>query len=472
MVFNLDRRQSELDRLVGFEHSFDIKKRPLVIHGVRAYATYIIGYTDNVLMERIFDALQRLETDLENEGMQALLERSLSFAAAETMDRLEKAAEEVLRGSTVLLAENCESILVMDARLFSVRGLQEPEKNRTLRGPHIGLNESLISNTVQIRRYLRTPDLATEQFVVGKTVKNEVVLAFIQGKADEKLLSRIREKLSSCPLPALTMTQETLATYLFPSKKLSFFNPFPRVRYTERPDVIAASLVEGKIALICDNSPSVMLLPECIFDFFEEADDYYFPPMTASYLRIVRGLVFFASVFLIPVWLLVVQHANQVPDTFSFILTEDGYSVPLFLQFLIIELALDGLKMASLNTPSTLSNSFSVIGGLLLGEFAVKSKWFVPQTILYSAFTGIANFVPTNYELGYSFKFIRISLILLVEFLGVKGFVLGCLAWILVLISTRSVAGKGYLFPLFPFDKKAFAKLFIRHTKGKETEQI
>ncbi len=466
----LTSQQDTLDRLIGADHAFDIKKRPLFISDKRAMITFIIGYTDNTLMERIFFALQTVP---EFPGsIQELMERHLSFAGAEIKESISDAAQEVLRGSTVLLVDGFRECLILDARSFSLRGTEEPEKDRTLRGPHIGLNESLISSLIQIRRYLRTADFQTERFLLGSKIQNEVALISLKGRASEALLKQIRKKLSSSSLPALSMTQESLANLLFPQKKGSILNPFPRVRYTERPDVVAATLMEGKVALICDNSPSVMLLPECIFDFFEEADDYYFPPVTASYLRIVRFFVFLASVLLIPVWLLVVKYENYVPETFSFILTEKDYAVPLFLQFLIIELSMDGLKMASLNTPSTLSNSFAIIGGLLLGEFAVESGWFVPQTILYSAFTGIANYVPTNYELGYSFKFMRISLILLVEFFSLWGLLGGLLLWLIILASTKSVAGNGYLYPFLPFDRKGFVRLFIRHTKGREQDPI
>ncbi|MBQ3865505.1 MAG: spore germination protein, partial [Clostridia bacterium] len=212
----------------------------------------------------------------------------------------------------------------------------------------------------------------------------------------------------------------------------------------------------------------VLLIPESVFDFFEEADDYYFPPATASYLKIVRALVFLASVFVIPVWLLAAEHGEAVPDSLRFLLAKEAFSVPLYLQFLLIEVALDGLRMASLNTPDTLSNSFSVIGGLLLGDFAVKSGWFVPQTILYSAFTGIANYVPTNYELGYSIKFCRMSLILAVHFFGGWGLFGGILLWALLFFSTRRTVGRDYLFPLFPPDGRGIFRLFFRGTKGRE----
>lgn len=459
--------QSRLDELLGLEGAFDFKKRPLKIGAKKAVFTYIIGYIDSIALERIFSFLLRCE-EKKADSIEKILLEALPYGSAEITEDLFFAADEVLRGCASLVIENCPKILLMDLRSFSMRGVEEPEKDRTLRGPHIGTNESMISNLVQIRRYLRTGKLQSKKYVLGTQAKNDAALLFLSDKADPNLVKKLDQKLSSLKIPSLCLTQETLAGELFPAKGLSVLNPFPRVRYTERPDVVAASLMEGKIALVCDNSPSVMLLPECIFDHFEETDDYYFPPITASYLRIIRVLIFFASILMIPIWLLVVKNADRLPEALRFVLAEESFSVPLFLQFLIIEIAIDGLKMASLNTPTTLSGSFSVIGGLLLGEFAVKSGWFVPQAILYSAFTGIANFIPTNIELAYSFKFIRISLILLVEFFGIWGLLSGLLFWLLVLIQTKNIAGKGYLYPFFPFDKKGFFKIFVRTRSGRE----
>lgn len=459
-------------RALGEKNAFDFKKRSLVLGGRRALFVYVIGFTNAYLNRSVLSSLMEVTKEQLSrmQSISQLAETHLPFAEAESVNTPEAAAEEVLRGSAALLVEGFEDILVCDTRSFLIRGPEEPENDRTLRGPHIGLNESMISNLVQIRRLLRTGELATDRVFVGTEVKTEVAVLSVRGRVDEELLRRIRDRLKNAEIPALSMTQESLASVLFPQKGLSVLNPFPRVRFTERPDVIAATLMEGKVAILCDNSPSAILLPECLFDFFEETDDYYFPPPTASYLRIVRVFIFFASVFTVPVWLLLVSMENKIPDTFSFILTEGDYSVPLFLQFLIIEIAMDGLKMASLNTPGTLSGSFSVIGGLLLGEYAVKSGWFVPQTILYSAFSAIANFVPTSYELGYSFKFMRMSLILAVEFFGMWGLITGSVIWLLILASTRGIAGKGYLYPFLPFHGKAVLKILFRTRKGRERQ--
>ncbi len=462
--------EDEINRLLQIENAFDFKKRNLLLGKRKAVFTYIIGYIGTLSTENIFRALMNIQAEeIESlNDLNELCEKYLPFGSCEVTEDPAFAAEEILRGSAALTIDGFSQVILMDVRDFSMRGIEEPEKDRTLRGPHIGTNESLISNIIQIRRYLRCTFLRTEKYLLGSEIKNEVAILSLKGKCDEGFLKTIRGKIKNANIPNLSITQEGLNQLLFPRKGLSLINPFPKVRFTERPDVVAASLMEGKIAILCDNSPSVILLPQSVFDFFEEADDYYFPPLTASYLRLVRLFVFLASVLVIPIWLLVVQNSQFLPGNFSFVLADQDYAVPLFLQFLIIEFAIDGLKMASLNTPTTLSGSFSVIGGLLLGEYAVKSGWFIPQAILYSAFTGIANFIPTNIELGYCFKFIRISLILLVEFFGIKGFFVGIIFWLITLLSTKGVGGKSYLYPFIPFDKNGVKKIIFKGVSGRE----
>ena len=464
--------KGKLESTLSLSQSFDFKIKEFFLGTRHGFGIYLVGYCDQYLLDRIFTRLFRLTEEELGTAPTAreFSEKLLPYPSTEWQRDPDRVSDEILRGSLCLILDGYEDAILLDTRSFALRGPEEPEKDRSLRGPHLGFNESLVSNLVQIRRYLRCKELRTKRFLLGTKIRNEVALLYLEGKCNPVTVKNLSHRLENASLPALSMTQETLSQFLFPAKGLSLMNPFPKVRYTERPDVIAATLMEGKVAVLCDNSPSVMLIPECIFDFFEEVDDYYFPPVTASYLRLVRSFVFLCSVFLIPIWLILVQRGVALPEEFRFLLTEGEFAVPLYLQFLTIELAIDGLRMASLNTPNTLSNSFSVIGGLLLGEYAVKSGWFVPQTILYSAFTGIANFIPTNYELGYSFKFIRISLILLTQFSGIGGLGIGTALWLLILFSTRSAAGKGYLYPFLPWDGKAIGKILFRTTKGRERD--
>ena len=187
-------------------------------------------------------------------------------------------------------------------------------------------------------------------------------------------------------------------------------NPFPKIRYTERPDAASACVMEGSILILVDNTPSVMILPTSIFDFFQESNDFYFPPLVGSYLRITRIVTFFLTLLLTPVWFLLVENPQYIPPWLDFIKISEPNSVPILFQLLVIEFAVDGLKLASLNTPSMLSNSFSVVGGLILGEFAVKAGWFVPDVILYMAFVSIVNFTQPSFELGYALSLIHICI--------------------------------------------------------------
>ena len=205
-----------------------------------------------------------------------------------------------------------------------------------------------------------------------------------------------------------------------------------------------------------------MILPSGIFDFFREADDYYFPPITGTYLRITRIVIFLLTLFLTPLWLLLVEHPQWIPPWLAFIGVSEPNGVPILAQLLVLEFAVDGLRMASTNTPSIMSNSLSIIGALLLGDFAVQSGWFVPETILYAAFTAIANYAQPSLELGFAFKFARLGLLILTGCFGLWGFLGGTVLFLIILCSTRTLSGKSYLYPLIPFNARDFKRVFVR----------
>ena len=252
----------------------------------------------------------------------------------------------------------------------------------------------------------------------------------------------------------------------------SLFNPFPKVRYTERPDVAAASILEGKIVVFVDNSPLAIILPTSIFDFVQAAEDFYFPPVIGGYLRIVRNVFFIASYFFIPLWLFFMNNEHLVPEWLSVITISEKNTVPLIIQILLLEFAIDGLKIASVNTPSSLVSSFSIIGALLLGEFAVKTGWFVPDTILYMSIVALANFAQPSVELGYALKFMRIITTVLTNFFGLYGLIGGTVFAVVILCTTRAINNKGYLYPLIPYNKKDLEMVLLRkRLKSKKQSQ-
>ena len=236
---------------------------------------------------------------------------------------------------------------------------------------------------------------------------------------------------------------------------------------TERPDTAAAELVEGAVLVLCDTSPQAMILPTSIFDYLEETDDFYFPPLTGTYLRLVRTAILLLSVVITPLWYLSIEYANILPEALAFMVPDDPGALPIIFQLLLVEIAIDGLKIASMNTPDILSNSLSVVGALILGDFAVGVGWLCEDVILYMAFVAIANFAQQNHELGYAFKFMRLMILGFVYFLGIWGFVAGILIFIFLVATNPTLSKKHhYLYPLIPFNLRDFLHLVVRRKKN------
>jgi stage V sporulation protein AF len=320
--------------------------------------------------------------------------------------------------------------------------------------------ETLIFNTALIRRRVRHPALTMHYLSVGSCSRTDIVICYMADRADNALVERVKSKLSSVKTDALAMGHESLAEVLI---KKRWYNPFPKIRYTERPDTAAAQLMEGSVLVLCDTSPQVMILPTSIFDFMQETNDFYFPPLTGTYIRLVRHLVFWLTLFLTPTWYLLIRHPDILPAWLSFVIPTETGRIPIIAQLLLVEFVIDGLRMASLNTPSMLSNSLSVVGGLILGDFAVQIGWLIPEVILYMAFVAIANFTQRSYELGYAFKFMRMGLLILTAVGGGWGYGIGVVLIAVLLLTNVTVTGmRHYLYPLIPFNGKALRRLLTR----------
>ena len=209
-------------------------------------------------------------------------------------------------------------------------------------------------------------------------------------------------------------------------------------------------------------SVTAMLLPTRFFDFVQETNDYYFPPLVGNYLRLIRAVMMLLSLVITPVWYLLVTDPQIQSSSLEFLAVEGEYYVPLLLQLLVVEWIVDVLKLASLNTPNVLSNSFSMLGALILGDFAVQARWLVPEVLVYMAFVAVANFVQPSFELGYALKLLRMTVLLLSAALDWWGFAIGIIGCAVLLLTTKPVLGKHYLYPLIPFDGKELGKLLFR----------
>lgn len=438
--------------------SFDIIKRDISILGRQAFLLFIDGFAKDDIAEKLMEFFFGITDEKMLESAETFSENCVPYVEVTTDNDLDAVAFNVLSGGLILCIDGMDKCIVIDLRTYPQRETSEPDRDKVFRGSHDGFVEVLISNTALIRRRIRDPALTFKYIKAGNRSQTDIAVCYIDGKADKPLLKKIIEKLRTANVESLTMNQESLAEILAPRK---FFNPFPKFKYSERPDTAAAQLLEGDIVILVDNAPSAMIIPATVFDIMEEANDYYLPPITGTYLRLSRFLITFITTFLTPTWVLLLRYPQWVPIGLRFILA-DAQNVPIFIQLLILEVGIDGLKLASLNTPNMLTTSLSMIGAIIVGDFAVESGWFSAQAMLYTALVAIANYAQPGFELSYALKFMRILLLLLTGIFGIWGYIAGIISIFLMLLCNKTVSGHCYLYPLIPFNFYDFKTKILR----------
>ena len=519
--------------------SFDLLERKLIIGGRRASMFFVDGLTDGEKTQRILAYLMAvpaaslcgvssshrfIETVLPFLDTTIIEPKDGSFGAAAaplTQEQAEDCCNQMLpklyAGLVPLLVEGLDRIIIIDCRDYPSRSVEEPDKEKTLRGAKDGFTENFMDNIALIRRRIRDNNLIFKAYNVGSVSKSDVAVAYLKNKADMKLVEKLDKCLKDMAPDAgghgtdfaadeditagtgfaadeditagtgfaadeditagtdfadravsrgsdiLSVADQSLLERLLAALGAATgLNPFPKVRYTQRPDVIAAHLAEGKAAIIVDNSPTVMLIPVSVFEFFQDVDDYYFPRLTGNYFRLIRIINFLVILFLTPVYSILVEYQDFTPEVLRFFVPEEDFAIPIFWQFILLEIAVDGLKLASLNTPTSLGMSLSVIGALILGEFSIDSGWFISQTILCMAVVALAAFTQPSIELSYAMKFARILMLVGIELCGIPGAVGGAVISFIVMATTKTLSGGSYLYPLIPFNGEALKRLIFR----------
>ena len=455
----LRQNMQYLEEKMGLETNFDIIHRVIRIGDTDACMYLIDGFCKDELMQKILQYLMDLKAEEFPGDAHEMSKIAIPYVEVDLDDTWEKILGALLAGVFVLLVDGYEKAVLIDARTYPARGVEEPDKDKVLRGSKDGFVETVVFNTALIRRRIRSTDLHMEMLNAGENSRTDIVLCYMKSRVDQSLLAKVRERIRSIHVDALAMNQESLAECLYRRK---WYNPFPKFKYTERPDTAAAQVLEGNLVILVDNSPSAMILPTTIFDVVEEADDYYFPPVTGTYLRLTRFLIAILTYFVTPTYLLLMNHRAWIPEGLSFIVLKEEPYVPLLLQFLLLELAIDGLRLAAVNTPNMLSTPLSVMAALVLGEFSVESGWFSSEVMLYMAFVAIANYTQANYELGYALKFMRILNLILTQLFGIWGYLAGIAVVAISLLTNRTISGQSYLYPLIPLDVSKMKNRLIR----------
>lgn len=437
-----DKNVDYMNQMLPVEDSFDIVQRDIQIGGKDATFYFIDGFTKDESMLKIMDSFFNIKEGDMPKDAAAFATTCIPYVEVDVIGDFDQIFRNLLSGVTCLFIDGYQACLAIDCRTYPARSVDEPDKDKSLRGSRDGFVETIVFNTALMRRRIRDRHLVMKMLEVGESSRTDVALCYMEDRVDQELLKNLNYRIRDIKVDDLRMNQQSLAECLF---KRKWYNPFPKFKFTERPDTAAACLLEGKVIILVDNSPSAMILPTSILDIIEEANDYYFPTLTGIYLKISRALITFLTIFLTPVFLLFMQNLSWLPKIFAFVAVKDTVNIPLIFQLLMLEVAIDGLRLAALNTPSMLSTPLSVIAGLVMGEFSVKSGWFNAEVMLYMAFVAVANYTQPNFELGYALKFMRLELLVLTAVFNWIGFLAGTVIVICSICFNKTLSGRSYL---------------------------
>ncbi|HPZ41243.1 MAG: spore germination protein [Dethiobacteria bacterium] len=440
------------------EKNFDLIFKELLIGGKKAALLFVDGLNNNEISVFVLRSL--LETTREQIAtapIEKLMKEVVPFAEVDPVDDLEEALRQVLAGPMLLLVDGEPQGLLIDTREYPVRDPHEPDIEKITRGSRDGFVETLVFNVALIRRRIRDPQLRCEIINVGRRSVSDIAIMYIKDIADPQIVGNIRSKIEQIDIDALPMAEKTVEEFI----TRSFWNPFPVVRYTERPDVAATHLVEGHVIIIVDTSPSVMIAPITVFHLLQHAEEFRQNPVIGTYIRWIRLLGILISFLLIPIWLLLAMEPHYLPEALKFIGPKEKTSIPLYLQFLFAHFGLDLVRMASIHTPSPFATALGLVGALLIGQIAVTVGFFTPEVLLYTGLVALGVFSSPSWELSMANRVFLFILILLTGLLRLPGLLIGIALILLRLLTTKSF-GFPYLWPLIPLNLKVLFYLFIR----------
>lgn len=364
----------------------------------------------------------------------------------------------ILSGNAVVEVEG--TYYVLEVRRYPNRSINEPETEKSVRGAKDGFVEHLLTNTGLIRRRIRNPSLTFEVMPIGSLAPIDVCLCYVEDICDQEVKQQIKDKLENVSTRDLVMSDRALEELLLKQ----IYNPYPLVRYSERPDIVSTHLMHGKFAIITDTSSSVMMLPTSLPEILEHVEEHRQVPIIGTLIRLVRLIAVFLSVYLVPLWVLTLLNGNH--GIFLFANVSDIDFSRFMFQIFIVEIAIELLRIATIHTPTGLSSAMGIVAAVLLGEMAIDLGLFIPEILLYCAISNVGGFATPNYELSLGNKYIKLAMLLSIWLLRDYGFVLFnfCLALYLMHLH---LFNQDYLYPFVPFNPKDVFYFFIRKPKSK-----
>lgn len=445
---------------IGVGTSFDLGVRKLHILKTDVHLYYCNGLCDTQYIIELLEMLVQInDRERQSAKLLEIIENRIVHQQVNPVKSLDEAVDFLLTGLILLFIDGETQAFAVDVRSYPGRSPEEPDTEKVVRGARDGYVENIIINTALTRRRIRDERLRFEMMQVGERSKTDICIVYIQDVADPGLVELIKKELNEIKIDGLTMADKTIEEFLVKQG----YNPYPLVRYTERPDVAATHLLEGHVIIMVDTSPSVIITPTTYFHHVQHAEEYRQSPAVGTFVRWVRFLGIFASLFLLPLWFVFVLDPSLLPEKLSYIGPNEKTNIPIFVQLLIADIGIEFLRMAAIHTPTPLSTAMGLIAAALIGQIAIDVGLFVPEVILYVSVAAIGSFATPSYELSIANKIFRLLFLVIIALFGVPGFMIGVTVFLLFLANIRSL-NTPYLWPFIPFDPGAFMQIIVRRS--------
>ncbi len=460
---DLDTNLLLVNQVMGYASDIIIRKFTFSSKEIKAAVVTIKGLSERELInEQVLASLtqdaQYIHTN-HRQLFQQIMQRGIPNIFVQEETALGNIVDQLITGNTIFFMDGIESALVVGSQSWKERSVTEPMSENVVRGPRDGFTESSDTNTALIRRRIKSPDLRMDEYKIGTKTKTTVILIYLNGVAREAIITEVKDRLQKISIDGVLESG-----YIEELIEDSPLSPFPQIDHSERPDKVSAALLEGRIAIVVDNTPFVLIVPTVFLQFIQSPEDYYERFHVGSLTRIVRLTAYFTSLILPALYIALTSfHQEMIPTSLalSIAASREGVPFPSIGEAFLMEATFEILREAGLRLPKQAGQAVSIVGGLVIGQAAVQAGIVSQAMVIVVALTGISSFAIPAYNAAAAGRLIRFPLMLLAAFLGLPGILAGLTIMLIHLSGLRSF-GVNYLDPFTSPDTGQLKDTFVR----------
>jgi Bacillus/Clostridium GerA spore germination protein. len=448
-------------------NSSDILAREFIIsqgNGIKAAIIFIKGLVDSQLInEQLIGALTLNDrfNNVKNNYIlfEMIKENGIHNADIGEEYDIKKILNELTNGNTIFLLDNVDKVLIVGSQGWKERAVSEPVTENVVRGPRDGFTETIGNNIAMIRRRIKSRNLRVESLTAGTETKTMLAIVYLGNVAKKEIVSEVKNRLNRIEIDGILESG-----YIEELIEDTPISPFPQIEHSERPDKVSAAILEGRIAILVDTTPFVLIVPTIFFQFLQSADDYYERFPIGSLTRVVRIAAYFISIILPALYIALTSfHQEMLPTplALSIAASREGVPFPSIGEAFLMEATFEILREAGLRLPKQAGQAVSIVGGLVIGQAAVQAGIVSQAMVIVVALTGISSFAIPAFNASASGRLIRFPLMILSSILGLPGILAGLSIIIIHMNSLRSF-GVSYMDPFTASNKNEFKDIVVR----------